>query len=167
MKTRNFILILILNFLISITLLDLVSIKGIVPNTFLIFTVLIGVLKKRRWGIAFGTISGFLIDITFYNVLGINTSIFMLIGLLSEVIGKKVTRDKFKISLLVVFMMTIVEYILKIFLEYITGSNINMETFVDITFLIKPIYNVLITIPLYFLVRGRYEKPMVSFRKEK
>lgn len=167
MKMRHFVLILILNFILSITLFDLISIKGVVPNTFLIFTVLIGILKKRKWGIIFGGISGFLIDITFYNVLGINTFIFMLIGLLSEEIGKKVIRDKLKISLISIFLFTILEYLLKIGLEYITGSNINLNSFMDLTFAIKPIYNVLVGIPLYYIVRGRYEKPMVSFRREK
>lgn len=167
MKTRNFILLVILNFIISITLLDAISIKGVVPNTFLIFTILIGILKKRKWGIAFGGISGFLIDITFYNALGINTSILMLVGLLSEEIGKKVIRDKFKVSLLTIFVLTILEYLFKIGFEYITGSNINIDSFVDLTFIIKPVYNLVFGIPLYYLIRGRYEKPMVSFRREK
>lgn len=130
------------------------TIAGIMPNMFVILMLFIGLYMGRTMGCIYGIIFGVFIDIWIGKTLGLTSIALALIGILSGALEKTLSKDSRITVLLMGIIVTIVYEIILYFLQYVTlGINIETLNFVK-TLLVEVIYNMLLLIILYPLIRN-------------
>lgn len=130
------------------------TIAGIMPNIFVILMLFIGLYMGRTMGCIYGIIFGIFIDIWIGKSIGLTSIALALIGILSGAFEKTLSKDSRITVLLMGIIVTIVYEIILYFLQYVTlGINIETLNFVK-TLLVEVIYNMLLLIILYPLIRN-------------
>lgn len=110
MKKLILILISILILIIDNSLMPFFSIKGSYPSLLFVFSIAYSIITNKKEAITIGIISGFLQDIFFSQILGLNALINMLLCFLAAMIGENIYKEK----RLIPTMSISVIYILKI-----------------------------------------------------
>ena len=130
------------------------TIAGIMPNIFIILMLYIGLYMGRAMGIIYGIIYGIFLDIWIGKTLGLTSIALALIGVISGVLDKTFSKDSRITVLLMGSVCTIIYEVVLYFLQYMTMSiNIEIIQFIKIL-LIELIYNILIIIILYPLMKS-------------
>ena len=129
------------------------TIAGIMPNIFIILMLYIGLYMGRTQGIIYGIIFGIFIDLWIGKALGLTSIALALIGVISGKLEKTFSKDSRLIVLLMGVVCTIIYEITLYLMQYLF-FKINMEIlqFIKIL-LIEVIYNVIIIIILYPLIK--------------
>lgn len=130
------------------------TIAGIKPNIFVILALFIGLFLGRRYGLLFGIIYGFFLDALIGRNIGISSVMLGIIGLIGGYIDKNFSKDS---RLMIMAMVSVTTIIYEIGL-YITQSivlsyDIGQIGIIIKTILIEVIYNIIITIIIYPLIR--------------
>ena len=129
------------------------TIAGIMPNIFIILMLFIGLYMGRTYGIIYGIIFGIFLDIWIGKTLGITSIALALIGVISGILDKTFSKDSRMIVILMGILSTIIYEIALYFMQYIAmGINVEILQFIKIL-LIEIIYNVIIIIILYPLMK--------------
>ena len=129
------------------------TIAGIMPNIFVILMLFIGLYMGRTMGIIYGISFGIFIDIWIGKSMGFTSVALAIVGLLSGVLDKTLSKDSRITVLLMGIISTIVYEVILYFLQYMfLGINIEVLSFIKIL-LIEVVYNMLIVIILYPLIR--------------
>lgn len=89
MKYFLYIILLVLGYVFQCTLIDLFSIKGIVPDLPVIFFIYISFREGRRFGVILGFALGFCLDVLTARLLGTGPLVLSLIGFVSGMAGRK------------------------------------------------------------------------------
>ncbi len=130
------------------------TIAGIKPNIFVILSLFIGLFLGRKYGLCFGIIYGFFLDSLIGRNIGISSMMLGIIGLIGGYIDKNFSKDN---RLMIMAMVTVATIIYEIGLYIIQGivlSYIIDEIPILIrTLLIEIIYNIIITIIIYPLIK--------------
>ena len=129
------------------------TIAGIMPNIFIILMLFIGLYMGRTYGIIYGIIFGIFLDIWIGKTLGITSIALALIGVISGILDKTFSKDSRMIVILMGMLCTVIYEISLYFMQYIAmGINVEVLKFIEIL-LIEIIYNVIIIIILYPLMK--------------
>ena len=129
------------------------TIAGIMPNIFIILMLYIGLYMGRTNGIIYGIVCGIFIDLWIGKTLGLTSIALALIGLISGLLDKTFSKDSRLIVLLMGVLCTIIFEIVMYFMQYMAFSiNVEILQFIKILF-IEVIYNMLIIIILYPLMK--------------
>ncbi len=153
MKKLKGILIILLLFLIiyflQINFFSWFTIRGVMPNTFVIFILFLGLFAGKKIGGIFGIIIGFLIDILVGRSIGF-TGIFLgLIGLLGEYFDKNFSKDS-RVTIILMTMGATMIFEIGMYVANILKFGIAVELIpFAITLLVETLYNILLVIILY------------------
>ena len=129
------------------------TIAGIMPNIFIILMLFIGLYMGRTYGIIYGVIFGIFLDIWIGKTLGLTSIALALIGVISGILDKTFSKDSRMIVILMGILSTVIYEIALYFMQYIAmGINVEILKFIEILF-IEIIYNVIIIIILYPLMK--------------
>ena len=129
------------------------TIAGIMPNIFIILMLYIGLYMGRANGISYGIIFGIFIDLWIGKTIGLTSISLALIGAISGILDKTFSKDSRLIVLIMGVLCTIIYEVVLYFLQYIAFKiNIEIVQFIKILF-IEVIYNVIIIIILYPLMK--------------
>ena len=129
------------------------TIAGIMPNIFVILMLFIGLYMGRTMGIIYGISFWIFIDIWIGKNMGFTSIALAIVGLLSGVLDKTLSKDSRITVLLMGIISTIVYEVILYFLQYMfLGINVEVLSFIKIL-LIEVVYNMLIVIILYPLIR--------------
>ena len=129
------------------------TIAGIMPNIFIILMLFIGLYMGRIYGIIYGIIFGIFLDIWVGKTLGITSIALALIGVISGILDKTFSKDSRMIVIFMGILSTVIYEIALYFMQYIAiGINVEVLKFIEIL-LIEIIYNVIIIIILYPLMK--------------
>lgn len=130
------------------------TIAGIMPNIFVILMLFIGLYMGRTMGIIYGISFGIFIDIWIGKNMGFTSIALAIVGLLSGVLDKTLSKDSRITVLLMGIISTIVYEVILYFLQYmLLGINVEVLSFIKIL-LIEVVYNMLIVIILYPLIKN-------------
>ena len=130
------------------------TIAGIMPNMFVILMLFIGLYMGRTMGIIYGISFGIFIDIWIGKSMGFTSVALAIVGLLSGVLDKTLSKDSRITVLLMGIISTIVYEVILYFLQYMfLGINVEVLSFIKIL-LIEVVYNMLIVIILYPLIKN-------------
>ena len=144
----------IIIYLLQSTFFTNFTIAGVMPNIFVILVLYIGLYAGVSKGIIFGIIFGIFIDIWIGKNIGITSICLAIIGILGGMFDKNFSKDSRITILLMVVSCTIIYEIAISILQYIVlNTNIEILEFIKIL-LIEVIYNILITIILYPLIKN-------------
>lgn len=129
------------------------TIAGIMPNMFIILLLYIGLYMGRANGIIYGILFGILIDFWIGKTLGLTSIALATIGVVSGILDKTFSKDSRLIVLLMGILCTIIYEVALYFMQYLVmGINVEVLQFIKILF-IEIIYNVIIIIILYPLMK--------------
>ena len=129
------------------------TIAGIMPNIFVILMLYIGLYMGRTMGVIYGIIYGIFIDIWIGKSLGLTSIVLALIGLISGIFDKTLSKDSRITVLLMGVACTIIYEVALYTIQYfVLGINIEILKFAKIL-LVEVVYNILLIIILYPLMK--------------
>ena len=129
------------------------TIAGIMPNIFVILMLYIGLYMGRTMGVIYGIIYGIFIDIWIGKSFGLTSIVLALIGLISGIFDKTLSKDSRITVLLMGVACTIIYEVALYVMQYIAlGINVEILKFTQILF-VEVIYNMLLIIILYPLMK--------------
>lgn len=119
-------LVLIVNFIFQSTFLQLVEIRGVIPDTMIIIIVSYALLRGQNTGMAVGVAAGLIYDVFFGNSIGFYALLGLLTGLICGTSSKTFYREN---------------YVMPVLLSFLANCVIGMVVYVT-SFLLKNDYNV-------------------------
>ena len=129
------------------------TISGIMPNTFIIYILFIGLFSNSTMAVLYGMILGITLDFSIGTGLGINAIAYGIIGLLAAIFDKNFSKDsRATIMLMVMGATFLFEMIVYVMNFAIFGINIEIINFVKIL-AIEIIYNLILSIIIYPLLQ--------------
>ncbi len=84
------------------------NMKGILPDTLMIFVIFFGLFSGIRLGIEAGLVCGFIKDVLGVGVFGLNILVFGLIGLICGALTDKVYKEHIVTQFAIVFMVSLI-----------------------------------------------------------
>lgn len=128
------------------------TIAGIMPNIFAILMLYIGLYMGRTMGVIYGIAYGIFLDIWIGKNLGLTSIALAMIGFISGMFDKTLSKDNRMTVLLMGIICTVIyEVILYLMQFMILKINVEVMQFIKIL-LVEVIYNVLLIIILYPLM---------------
>ena len=125
------------------------TIAGITPNIFIILMLYIGLYMGRTMGIIYGITYGIFLDIWVGKSMGLTSIALAIIGLISGMFDKTLSKDNRMTVLLMGVVCTVIYETLLYLLQYMVFAiNIEIVSFIKIL-LIEVVYNMLLIIILY------------------
>ena len=129
------------------------TIAGIMPNLFIIFVLFVGLFANKTMGTIYGIILGLFLDLTVGTKVGIYAVCLGAIGFMAGAFDKNFSKDSRMTIMLMVAGITASYEIIIYFLNYfILNGNLEILEFLKIL-LIEIIYNIIITIIIYPLIK--------------
>lgn len=134
------------------------TIAGVKPNVFVIFIVFLALFSNKEISITFSVISGIFLDAVIAKKVGISGIMFGIIAILGIYFDKNFSKDS---KLTIILMITGATFLYEsgtyIINTLLTGAIIEILPFTKIL-LIEILYNILITIIIYPIIRmtGHY-----------
>lgn len=125
------------------------TIAGIMPNIFIILMLYIGLYMGRTMGIIYGITYGIFLDMWVGKSIGLTSIALAIIGLISGMFDKTLSKDNRMTVLLMGIVCTVIYETLLYLLQYMAFAiNIEIVSFIKIL-LIEVVYNMLLIIILY------------------
>lgn len=134
-------------FVLDNVLMPFFSIKGYYPSLLFVFIISYSIVSGSKEGLILGIFTGFLQDIFFTQVIGINMLLNMLVCLAAAEIGRNIFEEKRVVPVISCFVLSAVKGILLFVLLYIIGININIKIV-----LFGSLYNMIVSIFVYKFV---------------
>ncbi len=146
------VLLIIICFLLQTTVFKGIAPGGIVPNLMIVLTASFGFMRGERTGLIIGFFCGFLADIFFGNVLGLNAMIYMYIGYANGKFNRIFFPEDIKLPLALILVSDLVygfSYYVTLFL---LRGRFHIRYYFLHVILPEVVYTILITLLLYPLV---------------
>lgn len=156
-------LIIILNIVFQTTILPYFSLFGFLPNTALVLTVIIAILRGKYYGLFFGLAIGLVQDILFGTVIGINAFLYSMIGYSIGLIQNILNTENMIVPTLFSSIATIVYNFLYAIFIYFLSREITFSILIKKTFSIEIILNFLVSIVIYKLLSKVFKVPTLKF----
>ena len=147
MKRVILILICILLFIIDNSLMPFFSIRGVYPSLLFTFAILYALMSGYWEALFIGVLSGFLQDVYFINIFGVNMLINMLICLVAAYIGESVFKHKKFVPVISVGILTIIKFFAVAIILWFLHIKTNL-----FNFWIMVLYNIFIAFFMYNFV---------------
>ncbi len=143
------------------------NIAGIKPNLFIVLILCIGLFMGKNIGVPFGFIIGIYLDILTGSQIGVSAIMYATIGFLGGYFDKNFSKDS-KITILLMVAGSTVLFETVVYIYNIARNLIPLQLlgFIKIL-LIEVIFNVLLTIILYPLIRKSGYFFESTFKKKK
>ena len=146
------ILLIIICFLLQTTVFRGLAFGGIVPNLLIVLTSAFGFMRGERTGLLMGFLCGFLADIFFGNVLGLNAMIYMYIGYTNGKFNRIFFPDDIKLPLLLIFLSDLAYGFLYYVVLFLMRGRFQLDYYFLHIILHEIVYTLLMTLLLYPLI---------------
>ena len=127
------------------------SISGVRPDLAMVFVVLSGICYGSSRGLVVGFFCGLMLDLLNTGMFGFYTFSFMLVGIVSGMVQKKVFEDNYFLPLLMVGLISIVIELLWYSCLWLSGYNLTGFSWIFAAAGGKVVYNIFLTLPMLFL----------------
>ena len=125
------------------------TIAGVMPNVFVILMLYIGLYMGRTMGVIYGIIYGIFLDIWIGKSIGLTSIALAIIGLISGIFDKTLSKDNRMTVLLMGIACTIIYETILYMMQYMAFEiNLEILSFIKIL-LVEVVYNMLLIIILY------------------
>jgi len=146
------ILLIIVCFLLQTTVFKGLAFGGIVPNLLIVLTASFGFMRGECTGLFVGFFCGFLSDIFFGNVLGLNAMIYMYIGYTNGKFNRIFFPDDIKLPLLLIFLSDLAYGFLYYITLFLMRGRFQIDYFFLHIILPEIVYTLFMTLLLYPLI---------------
>lgn len=138
--------IVVLNFIFQTSLYNYLDIFGLIPNISLILVVIFAMMTNGIIGGFVGILTGFLYDVMLYDVFGVYTLIYFIIGAAIGSFSEVVNRENYTLYILTTLLATLFLhtsiYVILFFLRY----NVQNFTYILKNLIFEGILNTFISI---------------------
>ncbi|MBS4537176.1 rod shape-determining protein MreD [Clostridium sp. D2Q-11] len=165
MRIFSIIALFLLSFILQSTVFQYIAIFDVIPNTNLILIILVALFKNKKVGGTAGLIIGLLQDILFGNAIGVHGLIYFSIGYFIGVINPTVSKDNAISSFILTFLFTIISNIMFFFIYYFSSVNITFVEMIREIAIIEAIYNGVLSILLYKVMKKLFISPNLRFSR--
>ena len=159
----NFIIISILIALIYSKYIEIIEIKNVLPDIFLILIVFNGIFNGSMFAMIFGFASGLALDISSYPLIGFYALIYTIIGY-STSVTKLFYINNYFLSSVFIFIYILLKSLIFLIIGLIFFNSEEVLHFFKNRFLIETIYTILVSIP-FFLIYNRFYSEKRKYRK--
>jgi rod shape-determining protein MreD len=163
MKNIIFYLLLLVSFIFQSTVLQFVTVFGVVINITLVMLVVMSLQTNEIYGGTLGLMLGMFNDLLYYQSFGINSLIFLVIGFslgsLSENVYKFDLLTNFYFTAAATVVFHLLFYVINYFLKIDAASIVYMFR----PIVIELILNVIILIPILKLERYIFKELNIKF----
>ncbi len=159
------VLLIIICFLLQTTVFKGVAFGGIVPNLMIVLTASFGFMRGKKTGLIMGFCCGFLCDIFFGSVLGLNAMIYMYIGYANGKFSRIFFPDDIKLPLVLILVSDLVYGFLYYIILFLMRGRFNISYYAVHIILPEVVYTILVTLLLYPLVLWINKKIEVSEKR--
>lgn len=139
-------------FLLQTTVFKGLAFGGIVPNLLIILTASLGFMRGEKTGVIIGFFCGFLGDIFFGNVLGLNAMIYMYIGYANGKFNRIFFPEDIKLPLGLILVSDLVYGLLYYVTLFLMRARFHIGYYFFHIILPEMVYTILITLFLYPLI---------------
>ena len=122
------------------------------PNIMIVFTASFGFMRGEKTGLIMGFACGFLSDIFFGNVLGLNAMIYMYIGYANGKFNRIFYQEDIKLPLGLIFLSDLAYGFLYYVTLFLMRARFNIRYYFIHIILPEVVYTILVTLLLYPLV---------------
>jgi rod shape-determining protein MreD len=143
---------LLLNIVLSSTVLRHIAIFGVMPNIALLIVVSFSVLRSDVEGAIIGLLAGLLQDIMFGRVIGINALLFMAIGYICGKPFKDFYRENYLLPLLLVIAATFFFEFGYYVTNFLFRNKLDFLYYMRKIILTEMCYNAFLSIPVFRLI---------------
>ena len=171
MKKFKSFLILILVFLIiyflQFNFFTWFNIRGIMPNLFIVFVLLVGIFIGQKVGVAVGLFVGIIVDIVIGKQIGFTGIALGVVGYVGELLDKNFDKNNLITLLAMVAIVTFGYEIIQM-LYNIVRYGLNFNIFIYLVMIIVEVFfNVLLTIIFYPLIKkiGHYFEEIFKVKR--
>ncbi|MDR5657889.1 rod shape-determining protein MreD [Serpentinicella sp. ANB-PHB4] len=156
-------LIIILNFIFQSTLLQYLSIMGVIPNTALILVVCFSLFLDKNKAATYGFVTGMLQDILYSGFLGMYSLIYLILGYVVSSFSYKIFKENIFISFTLTGMSTIFYILMNITILYLFGFETDSGYIFRMNTLYQIIYNAILSILIYMYVLRLYKRKFFNY----
>lgn len=146
-------LMVIVFFILDNTIMPFLAIYKCYPSLLFIFALCFSLINERWWALTMGLITGFLQDIHFYNGIGINLLLNMLLCVLAGEIGKNLFKEKNIIPVGTIFAFVFLKGICVYEILHLLGIDSNAYNSIY-----NAIYSFFIAIIMYKMIYKLFQK---------
>ncbi|MDE6202236.1 MAG: rod shape-determining protein MreD [Lachnospiraceae bacterium] len=139
-------------FLFQTTVFQGIDFGGIVPNLMIVLTASFGFMRGERTGLIMGFACGFLADVFFGNVLGLNAMIYMYIGYANGKFNRIFYQEDIKLPLGLILLSDLAYGFLYYITLFLMRGRFNIGYYFMHIILPEVVYTILVTLLLYPLV---------------
>jgi rod shape-determining protein MreD len=157
MKRLILVLLSVLFFILDNTLIPFFAVKTYYPSVLFLFAVFYSMLNDKWEAIWIGVLSGFLQDVYFNNIFGINALINMLVCLLASELGKSIFKEKSLIPVVSSFFLSGIKELLLFIFLYVLGYKSDIHVLVY-----NSLYTMIIAIFMYKKIYKLSQKPYMK-----
>lgn len=145
-KINIMVIIIVINFIFQTSLYNYLDIFGLIPNISLIFVVVFAMMTNGIIGGAFGILTGMLYDIMLYDVFGVYTLIYFIIGSVIGSFSEDVNRDNYTLYSIATMLATIFFHVLLYILLFFLKYNVENVGYIVKNILLQMIFNTVVSI---------------------
>ena len=143
------------------------KIAGVMPNLFVILVLFIGLYSNKYMGVTYGIIFGLLLDLFIGKKIGITAIMLGIVGAIGTAFDKNFSKENRITIIIMVIIATFVFELGKSLIMYIINrAFIDFLPFAEIL-LIECLYNAILTIILYPLIRNLGNKVENEYKGNK
>ncbi len=147
-----YLLMVIACFLLQTTLFKGLAFGGIVPDLMIILTASLGFMRGKKTGLLIGFFCGFLADIFFGSVLGLNAMIYMYIGYANGKFSRIFYPEDIKLPLILILTSDFVYGLLYYLTLFLMRGRFHFSYYLLNIILPEMVYTILVTLLLYPLI---------------
>ena len=138
--------------IVQATWLEAIAVFGVKPNLFIIYIVTLSCFCSKKEGAITGFFFGIMLDFVIGKALGLNAVLLLALGFLTAQFCEKVIR---KNSVLIVMLITLITSVCYELFYYVVSfvGDLEFKSVFFRTLLPECIYNSLMTLPVYFVIK--------------
>lgn len=155
------------NIIFQITILPDLRVFGIVPNTSLVIVVILALLKGRIYGGISGIIIGFIQDILFSTVIGVNAFIYFFVGYFTGFAKDSFARENIVNPIIFSVLATVFYNLLYSLFMFFLSMDITIIQAVRSIISLEIISNAIAAAIIYKLLQKIFSQPKIRFTRNR
>jgi rod shape-determining protein MreD len=134
------------------TVFQSLSLGSITPNLLIVLTSTYGFMRGKKEGLVIGFICGFMIDLLYGEILGMNALIYMYIGYINGFFNKIFYDDDIKLPMILITVSDLIYGILTYLILFLIRGRSDFMYYLSRIIIPEVVYTVLVTIVLYQVI---------------
>lgn len=139
-------------FIIQSSMFPYISLANIMPNLLVILVVSYGYIKGKNSGLLVGFFSGLLVDLTFGNLIGLHSLLYMIVGYLAGFSHLIYDDEDFTLPIIFVAIGDFIFNFLYYMTSFLLKGRLNLGFYLRRIIIPGVIYTVVVSVLLYKII---------------